>query len=41
VDTHRLYSGDDPNYELWLSAVRSRVNKTNEIEASKMKKKGR
>lgn len=28
VDTGRLYDGDDPHYEIWLSALRDRVAAT-------------
>jgi hypothetical protein len=38
VDSVRLYEGDDPNYELWLTMVVDRVNEKNRAEAAKMKR---
>jgi hypothetical protein len=38
-DSHRLYSGDDPDYELWLMGLADRVSATIAAEHAKMRTK--
>jgi hypothetical protein len=33
VDTYRLFSGDDPHYELWLSLLAEKVQATHRNSA--------
>jgi hypothetical protein len=40
-DTFRLYDGDDPEYELWLSVVADRVEDTLREQNAVAKKGGR
>lgn len=40
-DSWRLYAGDEPGYELWLHAVRDRVNDSQRHDAERMKRKAR
>jgi hypothetical protein len=41
VDTTRLYDGDDPYYELWLSALIDRLIETKRSAAAAQKSKTR